>query len=308
MAEARAGQMGRHFRRALRSALTHDVFTTAKAAAYSAILTLFPALLVMTTLLALTPETDDLANEVRSVFSHVLPADTMDLAQTYFLTRHAHSLQVLWSSSLVALLAALGVMHSLMDGFRRAYRLPRQVWSFWRLRITAVALIPISLVPMIFATAILVFGHAIELWMIDNADHELQFYVLLCWRMLRWAISVATGIAVLTAIYHFGTPRTQVWRRCLPGAVLATLTWFLTTLAYGWYVTRFAVYMVLYGSLAAVIATLVWLYITCLSILIGAEFNAQIFPKGRLERRHLRRVAAVASSREKAVALPPRAG
>jgi membrane protein len=298
-----------HLRQALGKALAHDVFTIAKAAAYSSILSFFPALLVITTLLALTPETDDLAAEVRAILSHVLPSDTMELAQTYFLTRHAHSLQVLWSSLSVAILAPMGVMLSLMEGFRRAYRLPRKVWSFWRLRWTATALIPISLVPMIFASAILVFGHQIELWMIDNADHELRFYVLILWRAVRWAISVATGIAVLTVIYHFGTPRTQIWRRCVPGAVLATLTWFFTTLVYGWYVTRFAVYMVVYGSLAAVIATLVWLYITCLSILIGAEFNAQIFPKTELERRTGAAGGADAESSPgiHRVALPPRA-
>jgi membrane protein len=207
----------------------------------------------------------------------------MTLAQTYFVTRHAHSMQVLWSSSVVAVLAAIGVMLSLMEGFRRAYRLPRHLWSFWHTRIVAGALIPICIVPMIFATAIIVFGHQIEIWMIDNADHELRSYVLLLWRMVRWAIAVMTGVAVLTAIYHFGTPRTHHWRCCLPGAAMATLTWFLSTLAYGWYVTRFAVYMTVYGSLAAVIATLVWLYITSLSILIGAEFNAQIYPKRDLE-------------------------
>jgi len=309
MGRLRTFSVAGHFRRALASSVTHDVFTTAKAAAYSAILTLFPALLVITTLLALTPETDDLASEIRTILSNVLPADTMSLAQTYFVTRHAHSLQVLWSASLVAVLATMGVMLSLMEGFRRAYRLPRKVWSFWRLRLTATALMPISLIPMIFATAILVFGHQIELWMIENADHELRSYVIWFWRMVRWGTAVTTGIAVLTVIYHFGTPRTQIWRRCVPGAILATLIWFVTTLAYGWYVTRFAVYMIVYGSLAAVIATLVWLYITCLSILIGAEFNGQIFPKAELERKAQRLQSAemAASRRIHRVALPPRA-
>ncbi len=264
--------------------MVHDVFTIAKAAAYSAILSLFPALLAITTLLALTPETDTLASEIRSVLNEVLPADTMDLAQAYFVSRHAHSIQVLWSASSVAALAAMGMMLSLMEGFRRAYRLPRRLWGIWHTRAVAAALIPICLAPMLFATALVVFGHQIELWMIDNADHELQLYVLFLWRMVRWAISVSTGIAVLTVIYHFGAPRTHSWKCSLPGATMATLTWFAATLAYGGYVTRFAVYMAVYGSVAAAIATLVWLYITSLSILIGAEFNAQIYPKRELAR------------------------
>jgi membrane protein len=264
--------------------MVHDVFTIAKAAAYSAILSLFPALLAITTLLALTPETDTLASEIRSVLNEVLPADTMDLAQAYFVSRHGHSLQVMASASLVAAMAAMGMMLSLMEGFRRAYRLPRRLWSIWHTRAVAAALIPICLAPMLFATAIVVFGHQIELWMIDNADHELRLYVLLLWRMVRWAIAVSTGITVLTVIYHFGAPRTHNWKCCLPGATMATLTWFAATLAYGWYVTRFAVYMAVYGSVAAAIATLVWLYITSLSILMGAEFNAQIYPKRELAR------------------------
>lgn len=56
---------------------------------------------------------------------------------------------------------------------------------------------------------------------------------------------------------------------------MATAMWFLTTLVFGWYVTRFANYSEVYGSLGAGIALLFWLYIISLSVLCGAEFNAQ---------------------------------
>jgi len=125
---------------------------------------------------------------------------------------------------------------------------------------------------------LIVFGHQIERWMIENADHAFRLYVLFLWRMVRWVIAMFTSVAVLSVIYHFGTPKTQDWRRVVPGALLATATWFLITLLYGLYVTRFADYSVVYGSLGAAIATLVWLYMVSMSILIGAEFNAQIFP------------------------------
>jgi membrane protein len=91
-------------------------------------------------------------------------------------------------------------------------------------------------------------------------------------------MAVLTSVAVLGVIYHFGTPRKRPWEKVVPGAVLATATWFLATLIYGWYLTRYADYSVVYGSLGAGVATLVWLYMVCFSILIGAEFNAQIFP------------------------------
>lgn len=273
-----------HFQRAIVKSLSHDVFTTAKATAYSAILSLFPALLVLNTILAVTQETGTVSGEIRLVLAQVLPWDTMELVQNYFLSSQAHSMRVIWSSSTVAFLGAMGVMLSLMEGFRRAYRVSKNVWGFWRTRAIALALIPICLAPMVFATALIVFGHQIEAWMVDNSGHELRFYVLVAWRMLRWALSVVTVVAVITVLYHFGTPRTHSWKCALPGAAMATVTWFAATLTYGWYVTLFANYTVVYGSLAAAIATLVWLYITSLSILIGAECNAQIFPKDVLTR------------------------
>jgi membrane protein len=70
------------------------------------------------------------------------------------------------------------------------------------------------------------------------------------------------------------------WRASLPGAVLATLVWLVTTLLFGYYVTRFADYSRVYGSLGAAIALMFWLYIIALSVLIGAEFNAQRAAQG----------------------------
>lgn len=268
-----------HLRRAIWKSISHDTFTIAKATAYSAILTLFPALLVTTTLLAISPRTADFRGEIKEAFDQLLPPDTMSLVQYYFQDRHALSIQVLWSASILSLLAAMGVMLSILEGFRRAYELPANLWGFWRTRVVAAALIPVCMVPFVLATLLIAFGRQIEAWMIANSDHELHNYVIVAWRMGRWAVAILTLITVLATIYHFGTPRTQSWRRVLPGSILAATTWFLATLLYGGSVTRSAQYTVVYGSLAAGVATLVWLYLTSLSVLIGAEFNAQVFPK-----------------------------
>jgi membrane protein len=268
-----------NLRRAAWNAFLHNAFTTAKAAAYSAILSLFPAMLVGTTLLALGPESDTLT-DIRWAFYDILPPDTMNLVQSYFQINHTRSVRLIWSATAVAIFASSGFMLSIMEGFRRAYRLPRGTWSFWRERVVAFSLIPITLVPLFFATMMIVFGHQIERWMVDHSDHALRLYVLFSWRMVRWVIAMFTSVAVLAVVYHFGTPKTQDWRRVLPGALLATATWFFSTLIYGLYVTRFADYSFVYGSLSAAIATLVWLYMVSVSILIGAEFNAQIFPVG----------------------------
>ncbi len=266
-----------HLRSAALQALANDVFNTAKAVAYSGMLLLFPALLVVTTLLAQVPEGSTLVGAIRNAFEQVLPADSMDLLQSYVLSQSFHPTRVIVSAGTLSVFAGLGMMLSLMEGFRRAYRLPMSDWSFWGRRLRALLLVPIALVPLSLATLVVVFGHQIEAWMIQNADHELRHIVLVFWRFVRLSIALLTSISVLCAVYHFGTRRKEHWLWVTPGAITGTLLWFPSTLAFGWYVTRIADYRMFYGSFGAGIATLIWLYITAVSVLLGAELNGALF-------------------------------
>lgn len=258
-------------------ALDHDVVNTAKAAAYSGMLMLFPALLVITTLVAQVQEGSRLLVGLRALFEQFLPPDTLDLLQSYVLSRPLRSTQLLFSAATLSAFAGLGVMLSLMEGFRRAYELPTHAWGFWDKRLRALLLLPIALLPLSVATLLVVFGHQIETWMIENAGYDLQGMVVLLWRLGRWSLAMVTSIAVLTALYHFGTRRKEGWHWVATGALAGTLIWFPATLAYGWYVTRLANYSRFYGSFGAGIATLVWLYITAFSVLLGAELNGVLY-------------------------------
>jgi membrane protein len=295
---SRAGTLGTpmvrvfvHLRRAAWSAFGHSAFSMAKAAAYSAILSIFPALLLVTTLFAMLPSGDDLRGVIRGALATVLPPDTMQLMQAYFISDHARSMRIIGGAMFVSLFGAMGVLLSLMEGFRRAYHLPRGTWGIWRERLVALLLVPGTMVPMAAATLFLAFGHSIERWMIENSDHELRFYVIILWRLIRWAIALFASVVSLAMIYHFGVPRQKLtgeggrvacvrrrWRETMPGAAIATGCWFIATIVFGFYLTRFADYSIVYGSLGAGIATLVWLYMVSFSVLIGAEFNAQLFP------------------------------
>jgi membrane protein len=264
-------------RKAILRAFEHDALNTAKAAAYSGMLMLFPALLVLTTLLAQVHEGPTLMGEIRSVFEQFLPIDTLDLLQGYFVTRRAYSWQLMLSALGLSIFAGLGTMLSLMEGFRRAYNLPNQDWGFGERRLRAMLLVPIALVPLSVATLLVVFGHQIELWMVANAGGEIRAFVLFFWRLARWSIAVLSSITVLSALYHFGTRRKEHWLWVAPGAVAGTFLWFPSTLAFGWYVTRVANYSMFYGSFGAGIAALVWLYIVSFSVLLGAELNGVLY-------------------------------
>jgi membrane protein len=138
----------------------------------------------------------------------------MDMFQDYVLNRRIQSGQVILSASSLSIFAGLGMMLSFMEGFRRAYRLPREDWSFWGRRLRALMLVPIALVPLSLATLLVVFGHQIEGWTIANSDHELRHIVVLFWRLIRWSLALTTSVAVLTVLYHFGTRRKE--HGCFP--------------------------------------------------------------------------------------------
>lgn len=271
------------FRKAVLLAFEHDMLNTAKAAAYSGMLMLFPTMVVVTALLALVPEGSSIMGQIRITFMNFVPADTYTLLLSSMQAKRLLSTQLIFSAAILSVFAGLGMMLSLMEGFRRAYRLPRAEWGFWERRLRALLLVPTVHIPLALATLLLVFGHQIEHWMVENAAHELRHAVLFFWRMVRWAIALVTSVTVLGALYHFGTRRKEHWVHVMPGAIGATAVWFPATLAFGWYVTTFANYSRFYGPFGAGIATLVWLYLTSFSALLGAELNGVLF-RARLER------------------------
>ncbi len=267
----------RHFRRALFLALEHDVLNTAKAVAYSGMLVFFPAFIVLTALIAKFPEGTTAVGEIRWVSGQILPADTVRVMLSSIHARNPHPERLIITGISLSIFAGLGLMLTLMEGFRRAYRLPRNEWGFWERRARALLLVFIVLVPLALATILLVFGRAIEAWMVYNAGHELRILVVVLWRLARWSLALGTSLAVLGALYHFGIKRSEHWTCVVPGATAATAVWFAATLGFGWYVTRIADYTIFYGSFGAGIATLVWLYITSFSALLGAELNGVLF-------------------------------
>lgn len=262
--------------RAVVRAIDHDVFNLAQASAYSAIVALFPALIVAAALIALLPDTAPVRAQLGGFFERMLPPAVMPVLRGYFVSspHTSKSTHVLAVSILVSFTGASSVIATYMEGFRRANELPSDCWTFWRRRGRAYALVPLSLLPLGISSSLIVFGHFLTHWLAAHVMPTIRTEVYIVALLVRWLVALAGSIGVITLIYHMGTPIRQPWRQVLPGAVAATTVWFLTTLAFGWYVTRFANYSQVYGSLGAGIALLFWLYIVSLSVLFGAEFNS----------------------------------
>jgi membrane protein len=261
-------------------AFQHDAFAIAKASAYSSILTFFPALLVVGSLLANSRKTAAYLREISYALDRILPAGS-PAALSYLKGNATTSVGLLVTASLITLWTASGVMISWMEGFRRCYELPK-IWGLVKERMIAFELVILAGIPLSFATILVASGSRIERAILFRLNHEFGFYVLLMWMATRWLIATLTSIAVIALVYHNAVPRTQPWHSVLPGATLATVLWFLSTAMFGWYLQRYADYSVMYGSLGAAIALLVWMYLISLVILVGAEFNAMLFPRAFL--------------------------
>ncbi len=261
-------------------AFQHDAFSIAKASAYSSILTFFPALLVVGSVLATWHKGGPYLREISYALSRILPAGS-STAMNFLRGAGARPMGLLVSASLLTLWTASGVMISWMEGFRRCYELPK-IWGLVKERLISFALVVFALLPMTFSTLLVAFGSKIETTILFYTAREYSVYILLMWGAIRWIIATLTSIAVIALIYHNAVPRTQPWHSVLPGATLATAMWFSSTLLFGFYLKHYADYSIIYGSLGAAIALLVWMYMVSLVILVGAEFNAMLFPRAML--------------------------
>ena len=261
-------------------AFQHDAFSIAKASAYSSILTFFPALLVVGSVLATWRKGAPYMREITYALSRILPAGS-NTAMSYLRGATQRPVGLLSTASLLTLWTASGVMISWMEGFRRCYELPK-IWGLVKERMIAFLLVIFALLPMTFATLLVALGSKVETNILFYTAREYSPYILMMWGSIRWVIAILTSIAVIALIYHNAVPRTQPWHSVIPGATLATGMWFSATLLFGFYLRHYADYSIIYGSLGAAIALLVWMYMVSLVVLVGAEFNAMLFPRAML--------------------------
>jgi len=263
-------------------AFVHDAFATAKASAYSSILTFFPGLFILGSVLANWRKGAPYLREISYALGSILPAGS-NTALNYLRGAPKHPVGFLLTTSLVTIWTASGVMISWMEGFRRCYELPK-TWGLVKERLIAFMLVIFALIPMTFSTILVAVGSKFETRLVPYLDPDFSPYVLLMWGGLRWVIATLTSIAVIALIYHNAVPRTQPWHSIMPGAVFATVAWFSVTVGFRYYLQHFGDFTTIYGSLGAAMALLVWMYLISLVVLVGAEFNALLFPRAMLGR------------------------
>jgi membrane protein len=246
-------------------ASTDGCLGCAKGAAYSALLSIFPVLSSLTAILA-QANAERLAQTLARLLFEVTPDGAEGLLRHTLTARGAKPIYLLIGAGLLSAIAASEVMLSLMDGFQAAFRV-RTSRGFWRQRMVATALVFAAALPALAASAFVIYT--------GGAFSYVPAVV---------AVAMATML-----LYRFGPDlpdhlmRTPVW----PGALIATALWVISTVLFVAYVRYMANYNIIYGSIGAVVALMVWLYLLMASALMGCEYNAErlreeVYP-GKLE-------------------------
>ena len=270
--------------RCVLAAANDNCFSIAKGAAYSALLSFFPVLTSAAAILV-QAHAQFVYNTVARFLFEALPTGTRDLVMHQFRVRGARPTILLVVAAAISLWAASSVIKSLIEGFQAAYRIPRNR-NFWHNTGVAMALVLLSAAPVLAASALLLFGGQVEQyvfhWMkVDPLLNPLAWVWTLVSRLARYAVAASTMILVIMLIYYFGPYRKQRFAALFPGALLASILWMLATIGFGWYLRHTSHYNVMYGSISAGIALLVWMYLASVIALLGCEFNAEYERLGR---------------------------
>jgi membrane protein len=249
----------------------------AKGAAYSGLLSFFP---ILTTLAALLVQAraEEVARTIATFLYEVVPPGTEDVVLRLFVVKGARPAYLLVVAIGFAVWAASGAMMSLMEGFHGIYHVPC-CRAFVKERGTAILLVFVAAIPVLGASALIVSGSRVEreisAWLgLLKAGDEFRGGLALAGQVLRYGVAFAAFVIATGFIYYLGPNRRQRFGMVLPGAALATLLWMIATAAFAWYVRHVADYNVLYGSVGAGLALLVWMYVLAVITLYGCEFNA----------------------------------
>jgi membrane protein len=174
------------------------------------------------------------------------------------------------SSVAIALWSTRSGMSSLMTALNIAYK-EQEKRNLIRFHLDALVLTLSGVVFAVLAIALVaILPVAIDLLPLGN-------YARIAAAIVRWPVLLLLVVASLAAIYRYAPCRRQAkWRWVSSGALIATVLWLGGSALFSIYVSHFASFGKSYGSLGAVVALLMWLYLSSFVVLLGAEINAEV--------------------------------
>lgn len=272
--------------RTYRDVLRNHTMQMAAALSYYFVLSLFPALIFWSAVVAYLP-VPNLFNQALSVMSHFLPADSMGLVRRVLSDVVSPNKGTFLSFGILGTLwAASGGFSAVIEALNIAYEV-QDDRPFWKTRPLAVELACVTGALLLIALSVMIVGPRFGEWLAGRV-HLSNLFVLL-WPYIHWSIAVGFTILAVETIYYLAPNVKQRFLATLPGAILAVSCWIGLSYLLGIYFRHFANFNKTYGTLGAAIALMTWLYWTGFAMLVGAELNAElakISREGKLKEKH----------------------
>lgn len=262
-------------RRAVDEARDDRIATTAQALAYSLFLAIPSVLLVALGVFSLVADADDVAGLIDRAGA-VMPAEATSLLRDS-LQRSTESpasgLVMTVVGAVLAVWTTTGAATTLMQGLTAAFD-REDTRGFVRKRAIALVLVACLVGAAALVGGLLVLGPHLQAWVGDASGSPRATAWL--WWSAQWPIVVAGLLFAFAVLLYLGPDVEQPrWQLITPGAVVALVVWLAASAGFALYTANFGSYNKTWGSLSAVVVMLIWLWLTNVALLFGAEVNAE---------------------------------
>jgi membrane protein len=266
--------------------LRNHTLQMAAALAYYGVLSLFPALILLSATVAYLP-VPDLFNQALNLMGEFLPPDSMGLVRRVLADVVTPNKGAFLSLGILATLwSASGGFSAAIEALDIAYDVEDDR-PFWKTRPLALGLAIITGALLLIALSVMIVGPRFGEWLAARV-HLSSLFVRL-WPFIHWGVAVAFTILAVEVLYYLAPNVKQRFLATLPGAILAVGCWLGLSYLLGMYLRHFGNFNKTYGTLGAAIVLMVWLYWTGFAMLVGAELNAELAKEsseGKLPEKH----------------------
>ncbi len=250
-----------------------NVFGRAAELAYFFLFSMFPLLIVASSILGIFAFGADIRNEWLRHFRTALPRSAYDLVVQTLQEISNESGGAKLSLGIVAAIISAGAgMVAVIEGLNTAYEV-REARAWIRRRGVAIALTLALALFTILATAIILYGAQLGEFAATHVGLGNQFRLI--WPLLQYPLAAGFMLTALALTYRFApNVHDGRWSLIIPGAVVAFFIWLVASAGLRLYLRLFDTYSAVYGSLGAVIILMLWFYFFGIAILAGGELNS----------------------------------
>lgn len=245
--------------------------------AYNAMLSLFPSILALLTAIGLFKSLRYSFKNLADQVGQVAPKEAFFLIQGFVQTiSHSHNQGLFSLSFIVALWTASGALSAAMAALDEINQIPlNRRRPFWKAKLVSLGLTIGTIVLLIAASFLLLISDFI-VKIVASQSGTFKPGLLYLWRLLTWPSAFVIIASAFAFVYRFGPSRWAKGTPIMPGAIVAAVSWAILSSLFRLYVSNFGNYNAAYGAVGTFIVLMLWLNLSSLVMLFGAQLNATV--------------------------------